>query len=408
MSTRRLATSLVALAAIVSTATPSALPARAKVLPNVAAVARDGRVYVVRGGTATAMPLPGILSLDQRTYLGYERHDGRTTVVWSILASGTELGRVTLPGALAPRATDLTGRWVALTDETRRELVVASADGEVFRKTFATALAPEAVSAAVPPEGETKPRPFLVSVLEYLDAPPSGARQAAYQVRNLDLVSGALGAPRNLKNKAELVEQQMSAEGLDSVYAERDHVLLSMYRGREGAMDKELAFIHTLGLDYHGVWCIDLPSELALLDHPGAMAVPASGGTVYVVSANGALTEIPLNVEQQSPTFLTPARTVQRWTPKDAAVPPAIAVDDQTVVIAQGNDVVWFDRTSLEVSRRTTLKLERVSALAFGELGLLMAHPGGLIVETAPGDLLELPTLQGLDVARLIPLPQTS
>ena len=54
---------------------------------------------------------------------------------------------------------------------------------------------------------------------------------------------------------------------------------------REGGEDVG-SFIHTLGL-VNGVWCLDVPAELGLADHPGALAVSPDGSRLFAASSIG-------------------------------------------------------------------------------------------------------------------------
>ena len=301
----------------------------------------------------------------------------------------------TLTGSLRVAATDLSGTFVALTgqggDGSATELVVASPKGEVMRRTYEGSLMPEALSSTDP----ATQVPFQMFVLRYVDGGATWASTATsparrrYEVRAIDLASGSLTNPLQLRTKL-TVAQEMNAEPLGAVTSTAMSMVFSLYRGTEDG-DSELAFVHALHPD-QGVWCLDLPAELELLTRPGSLGLADGGRRLLAASSNGLISET--NIEalldpQRSP---GPTRTVRAWSPTDATATPHLASAGDSLAVAQGRQVAWLASGTLGVESRVTLD-RPARAVA-------MATPRSLVVADDTG----LSIVGGAIAARLAPL----
>lgn len=407
MSRHRTRRRLVAALTLSLTTLSGTSAARANELPpDLAVVTRTGDVLFLRGGVVTPAAHDGIVALDGRTFVSAEHRATQTVVTWTDMASRQITGALTVDGRLRVAATDLSGTFVALTgqggDGSATELVVASPKGEVMRRTYEGSLMPEALSSTDP----ATQVPFQMFVLRYVDGGATWASTATsparrrYEVRAIDLASGSLTNPLQLRTKL-TVAQEMNAEPLGAVTSTAMSMVFSLYRGTEDG-DSELAFVHALHPD-QGVWCLDLPAELELLTRPGSLGLADGGRTLLAASSNGLISET--NIEalldpQRSP---GPTRTVRAWSPTDATATPHLASAGDSLAVAQGRQVAWLARGTLGVESRVTLDRPARAVAMTTPRSLVVADDTGLSI-VDPGGAWHLDLWTDLDIARIIPL----
>lgn len=348
-------------------------------VPDMALVAADGRAMVVRDGVATE-PVDGLIAPDRATLITDTFAAGATTVRWIDLAAATETGSVDIAGDLTVVAADLHGEYVALTGTPLAspggtDLVVVSPAGVAFRHVYDTELLPEGFANAVTDAG----LPFWVFVVEYL-GPPSDAPEAPrpYRVRVVDLTTAELGLPFNLRDKGQVVDQEMLGYGRSHALSRRDGLLFTLYRGI-GSDDFHNAFVHTLGFG-NGVWCLDLPNELALDHLPGAITLTEDESQLLVASGNGLVTEFQIDDVLDPSREPLATRTVQGWTPVDDGSGTALASAGPTLIVGQGTSLRWLDTTSLTEQSfvETTFAIE---AVAIDHDGTVTAVGNGVVAQ---------------------------
>jgi hypothetical protein len=380
-------------------------------LADVAVVSADGRVVVVRKSSVSA-PLTGLIAADNTTLIttAVDPSGKSTSVAWLGLSDGVERGRVSLGGHLTAIATDLTGEVVALTEAnppsgSATEIVIATAGGEVFRRSYASELLPEGFSnfsSAIPNV------PAGLFVVEYLEPRPSALdAPRRYQVRVLDTSTGDLALPLNLRDKGQNVDEQMLGFGRSHVLSPHNGLLFTLYRG----VDKDeanYAFVHTLGF-INGVWCLDLPVELGLATLPGAIALVDGEKRLVVASANGYMSEFVIdditNPEQKP----APRRTAKVWRADVNASAPAVSANATQILVGQHDSLRWIDADTLTVhsEQQWGTQIEAVSLMPNGDA---IATGAGRISEvTSTGALvaeMALPPSFGT-VWRIVPLGHT-
>jgi len=335
--------------------------ARLAALPRLVLRDEAGQVVTVGGGADVAV-VEGIVAMDDRTIVpATAAPPGLAPVVASPRAG--LVAHATAPTQLAP-GTIAAGR-------TTSRVVVTATDGRRWDVTLDGNVVPEAFSSR-PKPGEA---PQLYAV-EYL---PADAPQR-YRVRVLDLGTGELSWPRNLRFKAP-VDTEMAGVSRDQVVASRRGLLFTLYRGRRPGDDHDYAFVHVLSAS-GGVWCLGVPNELRLDRSPGVVAVSPDESTLYVASAAGGLALYEIDV------ILDGARS------PDASVVvtglpsgergPALGATAAGPILAQGNDVVWLEAEDLSVTQRATAEVP-VEALTVASGGRVVVAGDGRLQVVAPG-----------------------
>ena len=347
------------------------------------AAALDDEVLVAAGatlgrlgsnGAVRYLASPGVLSPDGRTVatttVSASTGDGDRTTL-RLLDGGTGATRATgtLPGALVP---SLVGpQYVVLVAAADVQAVTAPGTVAPGRSTTRLVLA-DATTGALAHEwnlpGNFVPEAFspvlgAVVVIEYLPA----MAPTSYRVRTVDARIGGISLPAAWQDKSPTVDEVMTASGRTHVLSPSGEVLYTLYRSTADSVDPGHAFIHTLGLDFARVFCLDLPDEIGFADHAGAVGVAPDGTVVYAVNSAGRLVEVVSHGETLG-SGGPPAvgRVVSIGMGSDGA--PAIAVDPKRVWVALGHDVVEVDRTTLAVVSRVSLPFA-ASALAAGPGG---------------------------------------
>ena len=335
-------------------------------LPNAAFVSADGHLAVMRDGVM-GTTLTGIVAADDKTVISTTTTEGSTTLSWIDLDDGTTTTSVDLAGDLRAMATDTTGRIVGLVSRDAAvgtsEIVIASSAGERFRKSYDSELQPEGFSNAY--EGEL---PSGMFVIEFLDSPsPDASAPRRYRVRVLGPSGGELSLPLNLRDKGQFVDEEMLGFSRSHVISPANGLLFTLYRGVE-ADESNYAFVHTLGF-VNGVWCLDLPSELALERLPGAVILVDGEQKLLVVSSNGFVTEFVIDDITNPEHLPVPRRTQVAWSTDTNSSAPALAQRDGQVLVGQGNTLRWIDAASLTgtVTQTVDIDIEAVALLADGE-----------------------------------------
>ncbi len=218
--------------------------------------------------------------------------DGHTKVAWDSIPDGRVIGGTVIEEqVLEVSATELNGQLAALvnpaepiddaiagTRDTSTIVIASPIEGEMWRIELAGNFVPEAFGR----KHDSAGLPTQLFLLEYFpaDAP------VFYRVRVLSTETGAVSLPVNLRNKSQLVDEQMAGLSRSQVVAADSGLLFTLYRGTiDGTPDGEpYAFVHTLDFG-DGVWCLDLDPSLELDALPGTLAV--AGDRLYVASANG-------------------------------------------------------------------------------------------------------------------------
>ncbi len=205
---------------------------------------------------------------------------GRTMIEWHDVRTDVITGEVQIEGEFRPAAVAQDGQLVALIGSTKTSTTVVLATpaaGEMRRWTFDAVLVPEAFSNVYEPNGDKIP--IGVFVIEYLDT-------NTYRVRVIDTATGELGLPLNLRDKSQFVDEIMTAVSRTAVFEPANQLLFTLYQDASEGGEDVGSFIHTLGL-VNGVWCLDVPEELGLADHPGALAVSPDGSRLFAASSIG-------------------------------------------------------------------------------------------------------------------------
>ena len=336
--------------------------------------------------------LTGIVAADDQTVISTTTAYGSTTLSWIDLDDGTTTTSVNLAGNLQAMATDTTGKIVGLVSRDAAvgtsEIVIASSAGERFRKSYATELQPEGFSNAY--DGEL---PTGLFVIEFLDPrTPDASAPRRYRVRVLTPIDGELALPWNLREKGQFVDEEMLGFSRSHVISPANGLLFTLYRGVE-ADESNYAFVHTLGF-VNGVWCLDLPSELALERLPGAVILVDGEQKLLVVSSNGFVAEFVIDDITNPEHLPVPRRTQVAWSTDSTSSAPALAQDHGQVLVGQGNSLRWIDAASLtgNVTQTVDIDIEAVALLADGDA---LAVGGGRVARIAAagqvGDTAQLP-----------------
>ncbi|MEO6125528.1 MAG: hypothetical protein ABIR32_17660 [Ilumatobacteraceae bacterium] len=387
-------------------------------MADLALVSADGRVAVLRNGVF-GEPADGLIASDGRTLVATTIASASTMVTWLDLGDSATVATATVAGHLRAIATDRSGGVVALTGSNPEvvngtEIVAVGHDGVIFRRRYDTELLPEGFAAVTDENG----LPIGMFVQEFLD-PPDPDRQAPrwYQVRVLDLATGELSLPFNLRDKSQQVDEQMLGFGRTRVQSDVNGLLFTLYRGiyedSSDGVSSEYAFVHTLGF-FNGVWCLDLPRELSLEWESGALGLIDGERSLLVVSSNGFVSEFRIGdiTEFTDDVAAMPAarRTAKVWTPPASADGPAVATSPAGIVIGQGTTLRWIDPDTLAetTSLDWDLRIESVHILG-NESSDVIAVGSGRAAQIRPkgGDLVaEVPLPSGFGgITRIVELP---
>lgn len=218
--------------------------------------------------------------------------DGDTKVAWDSIPDGRVIGGTMIEEqVLEVSATELHGHLAAFVNpaepidgaiagarDTSTIVIASPTEGEMWRTELIGNFVPEAFGR----KHDSAGIPTQLFLLEYFPA----EAPVFYRVRVLSTETGQVSLPVNLRNKSQLVDEQMAGLSRSQVVAADSGLLFTLYRGTiDGTPDGEpYAFVHTLDFG-DGVWCLDLDPSLELDALPGTLAV--AGDRLYVASANG-------------------------------------------------------------------------------------------------------------------------
>ena len=383
------------------------------VMPNVALVSATGQVITIRDGDVSE-PVAGLVAADGESMIRTNPAGDDTTVGWVGLSDGLVTDAITVAGSMRAVALDVSGEFVALVSldppsPNGTEIVVVDASGERFRRSYDSELLPEGFANFFV-EGGLPGGLFVQEFLDPPDADPDAPRW--YQVRVLDLATGDLALPLNLRDKGQVVDEQMLGFSRTHLESAANGLLFTLYRGiADDASD--YAFVHTLGF-VNGVWCLELPRELSLEWELGGLGLLDDERMLLVASANGYVTEFLISdiTDFADPDSVpTARRTVRAWTPESGAGGPAVATSDGVIVVGQGQTLRWLDPDTL--TETSSLPVDtQIESLAIADDGSVLVVGLGRLHRIQPkgGAVVASATLPaGFDAtARIVELPAGS
>jgi hypothetical protein len=300
---------------------------------------------------------------------------GRTMVEWHQVRNDEIAPPVMLDGDFRPAALAQDGKLAALISSgtTSTTVVLATpSGGEVRRWTFDSVIVPEAFANAFDPAGDGLP--IGVFVIEYL-------AKDTYRVRVIDTATGQLGLPLNLRSKGQTVDEVMTAVSRTAVFDPMNQMLFTLYQDASEGGENVGSFIHTLGL-VNGVWCLDVPKELGLADHPGALAISPDGSRLYAASSIGGVAGYAVDDITSSPD-MPKARTVISL--GASAQRAAIGASDHEVVVALGGSIFRRDPATLVDRDHFTWDMS-VDALTVLDDGSVIIVGSGRMTLVSPDD----------------------
>ncbi len=257
----------------------------------------DG-LAVVRGsgvdrvGAAAATP-------DGSTIFATRARAVDTDLVVISTHDGEVLNTLRLAGAWAPAVAGGAGNMVALVAPAKEPGAPVAAYAPAGRpQTSMLIVGAETDPVRVDLSGNYVPDAFTVDGhgIYVLDWQPATAPEH-YRVREVNLVTKA-PTPLLTRDKVPIppgAEEEMRGRRRNAVFAPNHDVLYTLYTNQPGAAaaddawpDADLAFIHTLQLDQHWAYCVDLPSPFGVSPNAGhPLAIRPDGGQLYVVDAAG-------------------------------------------------------------------------------------------------------------------------
>jgi|GEM_PF-4766695 len=361
----------------------AAFPAR------LALTTKDGQILTFSPHEVPVVT-PGVMAPTGKVAVSAAFMAGRTTVDWHHLSNDEITTSVQIDGDFHPTAVAQDGKLVALIDSSAASTTVVLAtpsEGEVRRWTFNAVLVPEAFANAFDTGSDL---PMGVFVIEYLAA-------NTYRVRVIDTAAGTLGLPLNLRDKSQTVDEVMTAVSRTAVFEPNNQLLFTLYQDATEGGENVGSFIHTLGL-FNGVWCLDVPQQLGLADHPGALAVSPSGSRLFAASSTGGVAGYVVNdITNFEPTMPEARATAALG---GEALRAAIGASDDEVAVALDGRIFRLDPATLEVRDAFTwdMSVEALTVLGDGSLIIVgtgrmtMVSPDDQIMaeRVLPGDFAEI------------------
>ena len=349
----------------------AAFPAR------LALTAKDGHVFTFSPGE-DPIDTPGVMNPTGQVVVSSDTHAGVSTIEWHHVRNDQISATVQIQGEVRPTAISQDGKVVALIGVAGHQTTVVLAtpsEGEVRRWTFDALLVPEAFSNVFEDGSDL---PMGVFVIEYLDT-------NTYRVRVLDTTTGQLGLPLNLRDKGQTVDEVMTAVSRTAVFEPNNQLLFTLYQNASEGGEQVGSFIHTLGL-FNGVWCLDVPKQLGLADHPGALAVNPSGSRLFAASSTGGIA----GYEVSDITNYGPEMPAARATAAvDAAAGRvAIGASQDEVVVAVGGSIFRLDPATLDVRDSFTWDMDVEALTVLDDSSVVVVGTGRMTLISADDKLL--------------------
>ena len=357
----------------------------------------EGRLATHDGDGSFVVHERGLVSADGLTAVVVEAGGATTVLRWITLETGDTTASIELAGDLVAVASTTDAHTIALVDDagaaadgaiaagrTSTDVVVASPAGELFRRRIDGNIVPEAFSAWTQP-GTTVPGATFV-----IDHQPP-EQPTRYRVRVLDLATGELTLPFNLRDKVQAVDQLMAGISRTSVVASEADLLFTLYRGHHDEGVGSYAFIHTLAFG-GGVWCLEVPVGMELADRAGALAMAPDGRDLLAVSANGTIASIAVEsiIDFERMPVFGPTRSLGAVSSADVEGAPAVATGVDSLHVGLGTTLFEVDPGDLSVraSSEMPIHLEAVDAsdagvVAVGDGRVLLVADGAVAAESS-------------------------
>jgi hypothetical protein len=265
---------------------------------------------------------------------------------------------------------------IGVADHKTTVALVTPTNGEIRRWTFDAILVPEAFSNIY--ETAAVDVPMGVFVIEYLDT-------NTYRVRIIDTATGTLGLPLNLRDKGQTVDEVMTAVSRTAVFEPNNQLLFTLYQDATEGGENVGSFIHTLGL-FNGVWCLDVPKELGLADHPGALAVSPDGTRLFAASSTGGVAGYMVDDVTSAGPQMPQARTTTSLGASMEAV--AIGASNDEVVVALGGAIFRLDPTTLAVRDSFTWDMSVQALTVLDDSSIVIAGSGRMTLVSPDDQLL--------------------
>ncbi|MEP7203894.1 MAG: hypothetical protein ABI894_14890 [Ilumatobacteraceae bacterium] len=349
------------------TGAESAFPARLSLTTT------DGKVLTF-SPDADPLVTDGVISPTGKVVVSASFMHGRTMIEWHDVKTDIISGELQVDGEFRPAAVSQDGKLVALigTTPTSTTVVLATpSGGEMRRWTFDGLLVPEAFANAYEPNGDGLP--IGVFVIEYLDT-------NTYRVRVIDTATGELGLPLNLRDKSQTVDEIMTAVSRTAVFEPTNQLLFTLYQDATEGDGEVGSFIHTLGL-VNGVWCLDVPEQLGLADHAGALTVSPDGSRLYAASSIGGVAGYVVSDVITNGPDMPKARTTVALGASAKRV--AIGASRDEVVVALGGSLFRLDPVNLVVRDSFVWDMD-VEALTVLEDGSIVIVGTGRMTVVSP------------------------
>jgi hypothetical protein len=348
----------------------AAFPAR------LAVTSKDGKVMTFSPGD-DAVVTPGVMNPTGDVVVSADVSNGRTTIEWHRVRNDEISADIQIVGEFRPTAVAQDGKLVALISAAGHHttvVLVTPSKGEIARWTFDAVVVPEAFSNAFQPGADA---PVGVFVIEYLAAD-------TYRVRVIDTATGTLGLPLNLRDKGQTVDEVMTAVSRTAVFEPNNQLLFTLYQDASEDGQNVGSFIHTLGL-FNGVWCLDVPRQLGLADHPGALAVSPDGSRLFAASSTGGVAGYAVADITTFGPQMPVARSTTSLLPSAAAV--AVGASDNELVVALGGSIFRLDPVTLAVRDSFTWDMS-VQALTVLDDSRIVIVGSGRMTLVSPDDQL--------------------
>jgi hypothetical protein len=354
-----------------------AFPAR------LAVTAADGKVSTFSPG-ADPIVTPGVMNPTGEVVVSSDSFNGRTMIEWHHVRTDVISAAIQIDGHMRPTAVAQDGKLVALIGVVGNKttvVLVTPSKGEIRRWTFDAILVPEAFSNIF--ETAAADVPMGVFVIEYLDT-------NTYRVRIIDTATGTLGLPLNLRDKGQTVDEVMTAVSRTAVFEPNNQLLFTLYQDATEGGENVGSFIHTLGL-FNGVWCLDVPEELGLADHPGALAVSPDGSRLFAASSTGGVAGFLVSDVTTVGAEMPQARTTTSLGTSMEAV--AIGASNHEVVVALGGSIFRLDPRTLQVRDSFTWDMSVQALTVLDDSSILIAGSGRMTLVSPANQLLAERTL---------------